>query len=629
MTCVRCGTVAQTQHRFCERCGAALAASPVTAASPAVPVGPVAAQASAAGAMTGAPDLVGTLVAGKYRVTKLLGEGGMGAVFVAEQALGTTSRKVALKTLHREFSSDEKIRARFEREVATVAHLEHPNTIKVFDFGVADGGLLYIVMELALGRTLAETIEADGALAPERAAKILVQVCGSLEEAHSLGIVHRDLKPDNIMLIERGGAKDVVKVLDFGIAKNRDEETRGAKLTMQGTVLGTPPYMSPEQFTGATMDVRSDIYSLGIVAYEMLTGRLPFEAESAYQWATLHMSAEPPPFDRFPAGARVPLTMRDAVYRALRKNPNERFASVAEFASAFSRSDSPRVAKTEGEIGAKALPQPPPGAAAAAASAPAAGEVRPGGTLMGEAVPEGLGLQAPSAYGVGSPAYGQPARGAEGRPSAYGGPAPGYGPPQAGGIHAVPPYGGGQAVNESSAKGRGGLIALLSILSLALIGGVGWGVAAHYGMVGEAPPPAVSIATPRLPEVRPQPSLVEPAQPPQSQGQPLPTLVAPSMHHAPAVPSPRQTQAATKPTAPQPSTSVSVPTPRPGPVPQPTPAPQPVPQPGPVFPFPPPTPAAPVPTLQAPDPCALAQYWRGKNNPMMAARFQAECEKKQ
>ncbi len=312
MQCPRCGSVAHPGQKFCEQCGTPL---PENAGAGAMSVAPSTENAALA--------LVGRTVAGKYKVVKLLGEGGMGCVYVAEQSMGTTTRKVALKTLHLELSSDPKIRARFEREVATVAHLEHPNTIKVFDFGTAEAGMLYIVMELAVGRTLADLLEKEGALDPDRAAKILTQVCGSLEEAHAHGIIHRDLKPDNIMLVERLGQKDVVKVLDFGIAKNRDEENRGAKLTQQGTVLGTPPYMSPEQFTGAALDVRSDIYSLGVVAYEMLTGRLPFEAASAFEWATLHMTSQPRPIEEQPMGscARFPRSASRASPSSRRPSP--------------------------------------------------------------------------------------------------------------------------------------------------------------------------------------------------------------------------------------------------------------------------------------------------------------------
>src|SRR4051812_27666684 len=297
--------------------------------------------------MTQAPDthaehpLIGQTIAGKYKVVRLLGEGGMGCVYQGEQMLGTTARKVAVKTLHKHLSHDESIKARFQREVGTVAALEHPNTIQVFDFGTMDDGTLYIVMEFVQGRSVADVLEKDGPMQPDRVVNILRQVTGSLEEAHGHGIVHRDLKPDNVVLAERAGQKDWVEVLDFGIAKRSSEhDPNEAKLTQQGMVLGTPPYMSPEQFTGQPVDLRSDIYALGVMAYEMLTGRLPWVANTAWEWASKHMTEAPTPLERQPLGPNVPEPMKAAITRALSKSKEERFASAKEFFEAFSVSGS-------------------------------------------------------------------------------------------------------------------------------------------------------------------------------------------------------------------------------------------------------------------------------------------------
>jgi serine/threonine-protein kinase len=280
--------------------------------------------------------MLGQTLGGKYKVVRLVGEGGMGAVYEGEQQLGTTKRKVAIKTLHPHLSRDPKIKARFEREVGTVAELEHPNTIQVYDFGTHEDGILYIVMEFLQGRSLATVLESEGAMAPDRVERILQQIGGSLEEAHGRGIVHRDLKPDNIVLVDRAGKKDFVKVLDFGIAKRSQEtDTREQKLTQQGTVLGTPPYMSPEQFSGRPIDARSDIYSLGVMAYEMLTGKLPFAANTPWEWATQHMTQAPIPLESHAEGMRAPAEMRRAVLRALAKEPEARFQTVKDFVDAF------------------------------------------------------------------------------------------------------------------------------------------------------------------------------------------------------------------------------------------------------------------------------------------------------
>jgi serine/threonine-protein kinase len=333
-------------------------------------------------------QLVGQTV-GKYKIVKLLGEGGMGCVYMAEQQLGTTTRKVALKTLHKHLSHDPSIKARFDREAGTVAALEHPNTIQVYDFGAMDDGTLYLVMEFVQGKSVADTLIQEGPMPPARVENIMKQVCGSLEEAHGHGIVHRDLKPDNVVLCERAGQKDWVEVLDFGIAKRSSEhDPNEAKLTQQGMVLGTPPYMSPEQFTGQPVDARSDIYALGVMAYEMLSGKLPWEANTAWEWASKHMTEVPTPIERQPLGANVPPHMRDAIGRALAKNKEERFATVKEFYNAFS--------------GGHAIPS----VAAAQAQAPMSGGGQPRAkTEMAQPMMGGAPMGTPPPNAVTPPPY--------------------------------------------------------------------------------------------------------------------------------------------------------------------------------------------------------------------------------
>jgi serine/threonine-protein kinase len=242
--------------------------------------------------------------------------------------------------------------ARFHRECGTVAQLEHPNTIKFFDFGATNDGTLYIAMEFVAGKPLADTIAKEGALAPERVIKIMRQVCGALDEAHMQGIIHRDLKPENLILTARAGETDFVKVLDFGIAARSEsaDAQREQKLTQQGMVLGTPPYMSPEQFTGKALDVRSDIYSLGVMSYEMLTGKLPFEADTPWQWATQHMTAQPTPFEVSAPAKNIPHGMRDAILKSLQKDREKRQASARDFFAELSGGG--RMTVT-GETGAK------------------------------------------------------------------------------------------------------------------------------------------------------------------------------------------------------------------------------------------------------------------------------------
>lgn len=398
-----------------------------------------------------AQSLVGQSLGGKYQVVRLLGEGGMGAVYLGEQKLGQSVRKVAIKTLHAHLSHDPKVSARFERELSTVIELTHPNTIQVFDSGKTDSGILYIVMEYAEGHSVAEDLEKNGPMTPERVEKILVQVCGSLEEAHNHGIVHRDLKPDNILLCERGGKHDWVEVLDFGIAKRGTEhDPNEQKLTQQGTVLGTPPYMSPEQFTGKPVDARSDIYSLGVMAYEMLSGKMPFNGNTAWEWASAHMTAPPAPIEQTPLGARVPAQMRATIAKALEKQPENRFQNVKEFIDAFT------------------------GSAPIAAAAAAAPEQPRAKTEIGAPIP----MIAGAGFGAAAPSP-QTTPGAGGY-----GPTPAYGPP-GGGFGATPSSGNqafsaaqGYAREDDGGGGgkRGILIALIAVLGIGALGLVLFGL---------------------------------------------------------------------------------------------------------------------------------------------------------
>ena len=309
MECPTCNHPNVDGARFCAKCGAPLP-TPTSEEDP----------------------LIGSIVGGRYRITAILGEGGMGRVYTAEQQMGTTVRKAAVKTLLAQYAKDPQVLARFNRECGTVAELEHPNTIKVYDFGQTNTGELYIAMELLVGTSLEEALEKGGAMQPERVERIIGQAAGSLQEAHDKGIVHRDLKPANIFLTKRAGEDDYVKVLDFGIAKRAERpDSKEQKLTQQGTVLGTPPYMSPEQFRGQELDNRSDIYSLAVVTYEMLTGRLPFDADTPWAWATQHLTQQPFPFEITPIGANVPPKMRAAILRGLEKDRNKRQASVKQF----------------------------------------------------------------------------------------------------------------------------------------------------------------------------------------------------------------------------------------------------------------------------------------------------------
>ncbi|MFO0745802.1 MAG: serine/threonine-protein kinase [Myxococcota bacterium] len=255
-------------------------------------------------------DLEGEVLASQFRILKKLGAGGMGAVYLAEQI--EMDRKVVVKVLHPELTAmNPTAIERFRREAKAVAQLNHPNIVQVFVFGQAENGQLYFAMEYIEGRDLAHDL-AKGSMPQPRALKILDQVCAALVEAHGAGIVHRDLKPENVMLADRHGNPDYVKVLDFGIAKLHDSGTDGKPtLTQAGTVFGTPRYMSPEQVKGEPVDARPDIYAAGLLFHEMLTGRHPFVASSTIDYLMKHVSeparlaAERPRRPRHLAARRV------------------------------------------------------------------------------------------------------------------------------------------------------------------------------------------------------------------------------------------------------------------------------------------------------------------------------------
>lgn len=273
-------------------------------------------------------QLVGKSVAnGRFKLVRLLGFGGMGGVYEAVQT--NMSRSVALKLIP---THDPTTVARFEREAKTISRLRHPNTVTVFDYGQS-GGFLFLTMELLAGRTLAEVIEEDGPLVPERAVHIASQICRSLNEAHHAGIVHRDIKPDNVILITIDDDPDVVKVLDFGIAKAVMGED-DVQLTGDGRIIGTPRYMSPEQILAESLDHRSDIYSLGCILFEMLCGAPPFQQSSTTALMISHTQEAPPAFAQRLSREQmdeVPAYLEHVVLKALSKDPNDRYQETEEF----------------------------------------------------------------------------------------------------------------------------------------------------------------------------------------------------------------------------------------------------------------------------------------------------------
>jgi serine/threonine protein kinase len=278
---------------------------------------------------------IGKEIAGQFRVVQRIGSGGMGAVYKAEQP--EMNRFVAVKILHPKYVSRPDLVSRFRREARAMSHLSHPNTARVFMYGQLEDGACYIVMEHLEGKNLAQVTRAEGMLQPSRAVNIMVQVCGALEEAHRQGMVHRDLKPENIFLTTQGGIADFPKVLDFGLAKVTQREMRPGSLilTQEGMVFGTPEFMSPEQARGQPLDARSDIYSLGCILYEMLTGKLPFDATQPMDYLALQIRGTPIPLGKRIAKLSFPPGLEDVVMKTIAKEPDARFPSAADFAMAL------------------------------------------------------------------------------------------------------------------------------------------------------------------------------------------------------------------------------------------------------------------------------------------------------
>jgi serine/threonine-protein kinase len=284
---------------------------------------------------------------GNYRLDKILGRGGMGTVYSGEHVY--IKKPVAVKILHPQFARYQEAVNRFLREARAASQINHPNIVDVTDFGLLQDNVVYFVMEYLEGISLEDLIERDGAVALHRALNIANQLSYALEAAHHAGVIHRDLKPDNIMLLQRPGRRDLVrvnddqsfsterettydfvKILDFGIAKNMIPDELGAE-TVQGAVFGTPEYMSPESARGEEVDHRADVYSLGVILFDMLCGRPPFEAAQSSDVLNMHINTPPPSPRAFAPHREITESAENVVLTAMQKNPAHRFQTMTDF----------------------------------------------------------------------------------------------------------------------------------------------------------------------------------------------------------------------------------------------------------------------------------------------------------
>ena len=301
--CPQCGTEYELDQRFCPRDGSTLRSQ------------------------GGEHDLVGSIVADRYHVLRKLGEGGMGQVYLAEHV--KMGRKSAVKVMNPGMVHDADAISRFNREAANASRISHPNVAAVYDFGETGEGLIYLAMEFVEGPPLTQLIAQQGSLPPLRAAEIARQVADALAVAHDMGIVHRDLKPDNIMVARNRDGTDLVKVVDFGIAKAANNDAQ--KVTRTGLVVGTPEYMSPEQLAGDKLDGRSDIYSLGLVTFTMLTGTLPFPSESAQETMIMRLTDQPKRLSEMKPETTWTPEVQAVMDRALARDAGQRYQSAGDF----------------------------------------------------------------------------------------------------------------------------------------------------------------------------------------------------------------------------------------------------------------------------------------------------------
>jgi serine/threonine-protein kinase len=342
MFCVFCGSNIAEGLTACPQCKAPLPArkpaqppappSPVVANRPQVATPPPA-QPPLSESPSSA-TLAGRVIAGRYRVIGQIGAGAMGAVYKAEEI--QTRRLAAIKVLSPDRRGDAEYVARFQREASMAARISHPNAVRTFDAGTTEDGSAYIAMEYVEGEPLSQIIKTQAPLSLERVVAITWQAAAALHSGHQLNVVHRDFKPDNVLLGRQADGLDTVKVLDFGLAKPTAVDPQFQELTQVGYVVGTPQYISPEQVKNEPVSARSDLYSLAVVVYEMLTGGLPFTGKTPQRQMFNRLLEEPMALNVVNPTLALPPEVEMVLMKALSRRPEERYASTVEFAHALS-----------------------------------------------------------------------------------------------------------------------------------------------------------------------------------------------------------------------------------------------------------------------------------------------------
>jgi len=330
---------------------------------------------SATATKAGAPDpLLGRVIADRFKITSLIARGGMGKVYRAEQA--PLGRACAVKVLNPNYNgdADPEFHRRFFREASITSRITHPNSVTIFDYGKTDDDVYYMAMEYLEGQTLHHALRDAGTMSEERVGRIAQQICRALREAHALDVIHRDLKPANIFLTRHGDDEDFVKVLDFGLVKHLSERPE-EQLTQTGLFMGSPKYMAPEQIQGGHVDPRTDIYSLGIIMYEMLAGKVPFDRPTSVNILMAHVGEPPPPMREVNPHLICSPQFEELVMRCIAKNPAERWSTMDEVLQAIKRAHNVSLTGQLAIVNASGAFQPiqtvpPPSVVATGASAP-------------------------------------------------------------------------------------------------------------------------------------------------------------------------------------------------------------------------------------------------------------------
>lgn len=329
-------------------------------------------------------NLVNTVVAGRYKVLRRLGEGGMGVVYEAiDERL---EKRVAVKVLRDDFAKRQDVVARFTQEAKSAARIKHENVLDVTDYGQTDDGSFFIAMELLTGTDLADVLQADGVVAQDRGVEVAIQVCRALQAAHQKGIVHRDMKPENVFLVRTDDGRELVKIVDFGIAQMKDisgSSEGSRKLTRTGMIFGTPEYMSPEQAAGKPVDQRVDVYASGVILYEMFAGRVPFMGDTFMGILTKHMFEQPPPLKQVNPAVNIPVELEAIIFKALAKDPSERYQSMQEFGDDLQRFRAGQ--RTSASYASPSLPVIPPTAAQVLGVSSQGGPAYPQPSFQGDA----------------------------------------------------------------------------------------------------------------------------------------------------------------------------------------------------------------------------------------------------